>query len=592
MGAGRGRRVSAWGSCICRAGWILSLLLALPELGGWVAQAQAESAQNSASDEVDGGRHDAAMRFSAPVREALAQVHDRWLLLNSAVLRGDEALAGRATADLVGSLHQLGFERAPDLATALAAQGLQGVQAGQDARSALAFSLAEELDSRSHSLQFALARAAWMRGRYPSSIAHSVQGYVRALSEPTLQRLALRNVLIWLLLALLLSSVAFVALQVVTKGPRLLRDLSRRAPLPSLAALGVIASLLAVPMLLPSGWMWASLIYAVLLWGYGSQSERWVLAACLLILGLVPTAFSLLAYDQTSVPDPRLRFIDAVETRALYGGFVEDLAVVEASAGDDPALLHLLADVHLGLGQDEVARPFYQRVADLEPLNGLALNNLGVFHARRKEYVAAIEFLQSAADLEESRTAAGYNLSRIYDSLLEFGNSQRYLRLAREASQQQVGEWEQEGRDEVKTQGGVDRIDELRARRLRGSLPARGDLFQVAEPVVLSAAALLMAIVLPWLGFGSGAWSAGSGGSGGKLSSWIRALLPGLRSAEAGDGGRAFLAVLLPVSALLWVVSGAFAYPMDWGIAPGGQVVTICTVLALGVLFGLRVGMR
>ena len=170
-----------------------------------------------------------------------------------------------------------------------AAQGLLGVQAGQDARSELAFSLAELLDDRSHSLQFALARAAWIRGSYVASLAHSVRGYLRAFSEPTIRRVALRNFVIWFLLTLLLSAVAFVCLQIVTKGSRLLRDLSRPLPLPQFAAVVLVVALLAAPLVLPSGWIWATLVCAVLLWGYGSQSERWAIVACLLILGLVPS---------------------------------------------------------------------------------------------------------------------------------------------------------------------------------------------------------------------------------------------------------------------------------------------------------------
>ena len=123
-------------------------------------------------------------------------------------------------------------------------------------------------------------------------------------------------------------------------------------------------------------------------------------------------------------------------------------------------------------------------------------------------------------------------------------------------------------------------------------MPAGRDLLRIAEPLILSVAALLMAIVLPWLGFGSGAWSVASGGAGGRLSGWIRALVPGLRSAEAGDGGRAFLAVFLPISVLLWLVSSVFGYSMEWGIAPGAHWVTLCTVLALSLLYGARVAMR
>ncbi len=76
------------------------------------------------------------------------------------------------------------------------------------------------------------------------------------------------------------------------KGGALYQDLAglfgRWLPRP--AAVVVIAALLLWPLALPSGLLWLPLFWSLLLWGYASRSERFVLVALWLLLGLTPVA--------------------------------------------------------------------------------------------------------------------------------------------------------------------------------------------------------------------------------------------------------------------------------------------------------------
>jgi hypothetical protein len=68
----------------------------------------------------------------------------------------------------------------------------------------------------------------------------------------------------------------------------------------------------------------------------------------------------------------------------------------------------------------------------------------------------------------------------------------------------------------------------------------------------------------------------------------VRFAVPGLVSAQAGDGGRAFAAVLVPVAALLFPISGAFGLAVPWGLDPGATLAWIVAVVTLASYVTLR----
>ncbi len=552
-------------------------------LTSWVVLALFASVVGAQTDDIS------RVKLSGSVEESLAQLQDRWLLLNSAVLRGDESLAESAVEELLANIDSLGFERAPDLSLAMVVRGVEAGRQGDAETASLAFRLAERIDGAGPAVHFGRSRVAWESGQGLSALSSHFKGLRTAFRLPAFRRLALANSMIWLLLSLLITAAVFLAIQFATKGASLFRDLGalvRR--LPKAATTVVAVLLLASPLLLAHGWLWGGLIWGVLLFSYGSPSERWLIATSIVLLGGVPTAFNVLAQSQPVGRGSELRFLDGLETSSLYGRFLDDLADFEQSYQDRTAVEQLLGDIHQSMGQDTVARPYYRRVVDSEPQNGTALNNLGAFHARRRERVAAIDFLHPAALRPESAAAAGYNLSRLYDQLLEFGNSQRYLRLAREASSEDVERWEEAGEDVVSLQGGYQRLAQIRAAALASDPLSRRGVFELSQPLILALAALLLAVVVRWLGLGSGLWRAPEQRLDTRLGRWVRNWMPGLRSAEAGDGTRGFLAVLVPVAVVMWPAARLFGFSLPWGLEPGRGLLTIVTVLFLSAYFGWR----
>lgn len=536
--------------------------LLLVAIGGGPAAAEV------ATVEVEG------TRLTVPVQETLLRLQDQWLVWNSAFLQGDRVLAWAGVRDLHSTADAMGLHRLPELALGMLVRAVESARAGDLERARWALEMARELDPESPEWSFAACRVAWLDRSPIEAASHLARGYGTMFQRSLKARLWWSDALLWLTLSLLVTAALFVALQMATKGPGLLRDLltslGGMLPLPVAALAAAVAMLW--PLLLPKGWIWLLLQWAVLLWGYGSSSERWATVVAIAILCGAPLV---IAYQQRGIEvalRPESRLLDHLEQGALHGRLFHDLARLRESLPNAPALDQLIADVHVSLGQDDLARPIYRRVVEREPDNGAALNNLGAFHFFRQEYIEAIAFFRAAAERPQSEVAAQYNLAETYSRLMEFENVDAHISAARELDGEQVGQWDQEGRDCVVLSGGIDRIDEIR-RDLRAAVGppplGRRDLVWLGLPLgVIGVAWLVRQLSRPGLAVLQAANTPGRGGS----ERWARLLVPGLVSSLAGDGGRAFGAILVPVAALLLPLSGVFGLAVPWGLDPGASL--------------------
>ena len=72
----------------------------------------------------------------------------------------------------------------------------------------------------------------------------------------------------------------------------------------------------------------------------------------------------------------------------------------------DPALYSALGQIHCQMRDDESAAAVYERLVELEPLDGLAHFNLGVCRGNLKRWTAAAESFRKAAEAYPSRSDA------------------------------------------------------------------------------------------------------------------------------------------------------------------------------------------
>lgn len=533
-------------------------------------------------------------KLTVPVQETLLRLQDQWLVWNSAFLQGDRVLAWAGVRDLHTTADEMGLKRLPEPALGMLVRAVESARSGDFERARWALEMAGELDPGSSEWSFAASRVAWLERSPIDAVRHLVGGYATMFGRSLAARLWWFDLSLWLLLSLLVTAALFVALQMATKGPTLLRDLIQNLggvlPLPIAALAAAIAMLW--PLLLPNGWIWLVLQWAVLLWGYGSSSERWVLGATAVILCGAPYAIE---YQQRSFVvalRPESRLLDHLEQGALHGRLFHDLARLRETLPDAPALDQLVADIHVSLGQDDLARPIYRQVVDREPSNGPALNNLGTFHFFRQEYIESISYFEAASKRPEAAVAAEYNLAQTYSRLMEFGNVDIHMEAARALGGGRVSQWAQDGRSGIVLSGGIDRIADIR-QDLRAELGPENaswrDLGWLGLPLgVVVVAWLVQRVGRPGTVLRPPAAASPRGTFVGALERGLRFVIPGLVSAQAGDGGRAFAAVLVPVAALMFPLAGAFGVVVPWGLDPGATLAWIVAIVTLASYVTLR----
>lgn len=553
------------------------------------AVASPSLAQSATTTEIDG------TEVTVPVQESLVRLQDLWLLWNSAYLQDDQRLAEAAVRDLLFTASDLGQSRLPDLAVGVLVRAVESARAGEFEHARWAVRMAERLDPGRPEAMFAKSRIAMLEGSYLESFFARVSGYARLVTAGLPGRLYGLNLAVWLGASLMLTAALFIAIQLATKGGGLLRDtiVNFAVTLPRPVALLLALGLLIWPFLLPNGWIWLVLFWAALLWPYGSGSERVMLTVSVVLLSFVPVVVDGLQHGLDSSLSPQRRFLDRAESRSLYGQFFSDLGLLRRTLPDSVALDHLVADLHVDLGQDDLARPMYSRVVEEEPDNGTALNNLGAYHLFRSEHIEAIDFLERALDRPQGGLEAAYNLGMTYQQLFENRNSDRYIDMARQIDAEKVTGWLAAGETGVVAHGGLARIGELR-HELDEALGTPG--FE-REPWLRALGVLLATMLLAflWWRFSSGAPLAVPASALGRefwLERFVRVLVPGLGSAESGDGVRSFFAVLAPTAALMLPFHTVIGFSLPWGYEPGAMLPWVVALVVVTVFYAVRLAVK
>ena len=544
------------------------------------------------------------MELSTPVRHQLRLLHDAWQNWTRAYYRADPEAADTAIERLQAINLHLGMSRLPDLSVAAAAFAVLAAQEGDFVRARWTLSSSRRLDPQRPETDFAEAAIRRLEGNSLGSLTSGLKGYLRLLSFPLERKIWLQNVGLWLMLALILSGGVFVALELLTRGGRLYREIlglfSPRAPRP-LADLLVVAALV-WPLLLPSGVLWLALYWSILLWGYGSLSEKLAFVALWLALALTPL---LLSVQQRSVQlalIPPSRAIENLANGRLYGALFSDLGVLRALIPDSPAVIELVADLHRRFGQWDQARHLYNTlVQDVEQdpsYTAAPLSNLGLYHLRKKDYGTAVNYFQRAAAVDPRSPEALYNLSQGYSQLFEFSRSNDALEQAKLIDRDRVEAWERRDlapeESGVGIDGGVARAPEIHrqlgAAWRAGDRPATVlDLWRRHFSLSIAVATILLAGTLHLVRRQLEAPPAAA--EKGPLSNrWLRALVPGLQSVRLGGGARALLGIFLPVALATLPLMREFGYRSPLGVDPGTSLVVVTSAGALALLFLGRLG--
>ncbi len=225
------------------------------------------------------------LELTPAVRAELARLQEAWIDWLSMLYQEDPATAERALLELQAGADRVGLQRLPDLSLGAAAQAVRAAGEGAADQAGVALAAAERLDPGLAEPEFARALVARQRGERSLAALAAIRHLV---GSPLLKRLSLANLSIWLLAWLLLAGVAFVAVEMATRGrvlvARLFARLRQHLPAPACYLLTFL--LLLWPLALPSGPVLLVVYWAFLLWGLCRRFEKAVLAALVLLLGL------------------------------------------------------------------------------------------------------------------------------------------------------------------------------------------------------------------------------------------------------------------------------------------------------------------
>lgn len=559
------------------AGLVLGLLLAA------VAPGLAEVS----SSQITG------IEMTDPVRQTLKQLEEQWLQW---VVQNNPQEANKAVDDLLETAKQINMQRLPDLSAGAVARAVQAAKQKDFPRARWALAAAERFDPGRPETAFAESTVDRLQGDWVGAAAARLRAYPRMLSSPLERYLGFLNLLVWCLTLLLVAGGLFLAVQMLTKGTSLYQDLAglfgRKLPRGVSLAFAFVALLW--PVLLPHGAIWLPLYWSVLLWGYASTSERVVLVSLWVLVGASPLVLSTQRQRVAVSLSPPAQAMQSLEERRLYGSLFSDLGVLRSVLPESVAVQHLLADVHRSLNQWDLARSLYRQVLEKEPENTAALINLGAYSFLKGDFDGAIQSFQKAATADPGNAAAQYNLSQAYSESYRFDEQKIALRKAQEIDLTRVNGWIANTQQRVVTvSGGMARIPEIRRELIRswggGAHKAGADLFRRGLSLLVALSFVLVATVLHLarrpLGYAERGAEVFPEGA---FDRWGRILLPGVASAEIGEGGKSFLALLIPTALLMLPLLGKLGVRIPWRYDPGTLLSWVVAILGLALYFVVR----
>ncbi len=550
---------------------------------------------------------ESGFELTSPVRQQLRILNEAWRNWTRAYYQVDQEAAAHALEQMLTTNSRLGLSGLPDLSNAASAFAVTAAHEGDFERSRWVLEMARRLDSSRSETDFAAATVARLSGDYVGVITSTLKGYGSLLRLPISRSIWLHDVLLWLIYTVTISGGLFVALQMATKGGALLYDLARfmSPPLDLKTADVLTVVVLVWPLVLPHGLLWLAIYWSVLLWGYGSQSEKTVFMILWLSLGMTPLALSTQQRAVQLTLAPPTRAIDQLTAGRLHGSLFSDLGVLRTLMPDHAVTREMVADLHRRFGQWEHARSMYTAMLDESKVAGPeaapALNNLGVYHHRKGDWGTAVNYFREATQQDPEMAEAFFNLAQAFSQLYKFSDSNVAMASAKELDRARVTSWE---REETKVEdsavgvdGGIRRAPQLR-QDLQSSW-SRDD--ESATAVVLwrrhfslsvVAGIMLLAVTLHLvrnqLGYRSTLLEPRALLPS-KMDRWACALIPGLKSARAEHGVRALVALLTPVALLVIALPVGWGYRVPLAVDPGSGLPLTIGLMGLVAIYLVRI---
>lgn len=525
------------------------------------------------------------------------ELQDDWLEWLSAVAQGDAARMSASLDSLLDDAEVLGLRRLPDLSLGAAGRAIAFAEEDRFDAAAQCLTAAERLDPGRSEVAFAGARVAQLEGDFGTVLRQSVEGYSRLFQNRLLRRLWRADLVHWLLFIVLAGGALYVAILMATTGIELFHDINTFIDrfVPDMISLVVTLVLLVWPLLLPAGIFWLLIYWSILLWGYGQVSQKVILVVLWVVLGAAPILINEQRQGIRVALAPTVLSIESLANGQLQGSLFSDLATLRAALPDSAAVAHLVADLHIRLGEWDSARALYEALVEREPDNGAALLNLGVCHLQQGDQAQAMAHFQRAAGTSEAGAAARFNMSQVLSELYRFKEAERELRIAQRAAPRKVGEWLRQVADSraIVLDGGLHRTDEVREELVASwSSEEAAGRWSALWPRVLS-----LPLAIAFLVIAAGLHLIVRRGEravfrpGERLAprgTWRSAFLVGFAEVEDERPLKGFLLILVLVTLFSLPQAAELGYRLPWIFGPGGGLTSVLSAAGLATFVVIR----
>jgi tetratricopeptide (TPR) repeat protein len=342
-------------------------------------------------------------------REVLAGL---WFRARVLMQQGEEEQAARQLQVASDFLQREGLRSAPEIASALLAEGRRALEEGQYPRSRNSFLMAQWFSADLPAAHFGLARVHLLADRDPMGAMSEWWGGLRAfLADPGSAYNLAGNSLLAVFLGIGITSLTGLVLLSLRSAPSFFHDLHERSSMrlseEGARILGWI--LLAAPVALFVPVPWALALWAALLYGYFRRGEKAAAALAMLILIATGPVTKVLVWDFGTAADPGAR---ALIQSARQGPDLQHEEALRRLCSEHPGeaiFPFLLASAYRTAGRFDEAMTLYQRVLDIDPRHARALVNLGNLHALRQETAVAQTFYHRASETDPALAVAHYD---------------------------------------------------------------------------------------------------------------------------------------------------------------------------------------
>ncbi len=524
-------------------------------------------------------------------------LQDGWLEWLAAAHQGDQDRATAALDRLLSDARDLGMERLPDLSLGAAGQALVFAREGRFEVAGWCIAAAETLDPGRSEVSFSAARVAALEGQRWQAVRHRANGFQRLVSERLYLYLFRADLGHWALFSVLIAGALFVVVLMCTRGIELFYDVYafvNRFTSESIAV-ALTLGLMLWPLLLPAGLLWLALYWSILLWSYGSVSERAVLVGLWVVLGFSPTLINEQRQKVRVALAPTTLSMDSLADGRLRGSLFSDLATLRDALPESIAVTQLVADLHATLGEWASAQVLYTTIIQEEPENGSALVNLGACYFNQDDFTRAMEYFQKAAQIEQAAAIARFNMSQTLSELYRFREAERELGIAQRLAAPMVRQWLRRAAQDrvVMMDGGLQRADEIREELVSSWRSDEGDarwsrFWPSVVSLPLALAFVLIAVALHFVVRKSSRKSAPKVKLMAPAGTYRAFLMPGIAEAEDGHPILAYCALLVLVGLIGLPLAGELGYRLPWIFSAGNQVAQWVSWIGLFVFFLFR----